>query len=55
MDIHSIDNGKFVVVKTSKEFVLVLDDTILGPFPCKKEEVKRIHQLLKSNGFTSKK
>ncbi|MEY9974914.1 hypothetical protein ABH966_005331 [Lysinibacillus sp. RC46] len=54
MDMYSIDNGKFAVVKTSKEFVLILDEEILGPFPCTRGEVERIYRLLKSNGFSSK-
>lgn len=48
MDMYSIDNGKFAVIKTSKEFVLILDDEILGPYPCEKAVVKRIYKLLKT-------
>lgn len=55
MDMYSIDDGKFAVIKTSKEFVLILDDEILGPFPCEKAVVKRIYQVLKQNTLLQRK
>lgn len=46
MDIVKIDN--FAVIKTEKEFVLVINDNIHGPFPATKEMYESICFLLEN-------
>lgn len=48
MDINSIDNGKFAVIKTSKEFILVIDEEFIGPFPITKEKILLVYKTLKN-------
>ena len=48
MDINSVGNGKFTVIKTSLEFVLIIGENIIGPFPNTKESVKRVYGLMES-------
>ncbi|MDP4087239.1 MAG: hypothetical protein Q8934_22000 [Bacillota bacterium] len=46
MDIIKIND--FAVIKTEKEFVLVLDKNIHGPFPNNKEMVLAIYSLIEN-------
>ena len=46
MDIVKIDN--IAIIKTKKEFALVLNDNIHGPFPSTKEMYESIYYLIEN-------
>lgn len=48
MDITSIDNGKFAVIKTKQQFVLIINEEIFGPFLNTKANVRRVKRILKN-------
>ena len=51
MDINTIDNGKIALIKTSKEFILKINEEFFGPFPNTKSNVNKVMEAIK--GYSS--